>query len=134
MPDASLVLVDTDVFSFFFRGDSRAERYRLLVEGSLAALSFQTVAELYQGALQAGWGERRRNRLRDEIGRYLAIPFNMEMVELWARIRSSRRAAGREVDAADAWVAATALWAQCPVVTHNQRDFEGIDGLSIITL
>ena len=129
-----MVLVDTDVFSFMFRGDSRAERYRPHVEGNLAALSFQTVAELHQGALQAGWGERRRNRLRDEIGRYLVIPFNMEMVEHWARLRTSRRAAGREVDAADAWVAATALWARCPVVTHNQRDFKGIDGLSIITL
>lgn len=134
MPDSSLVLVDTDVFSFIFRGDPHAERYRPHVEGNLAALSFQTVAELFQGALQAGWGERRRNQLREEIQRYAVIPFNMEMVEHWARLRSSGRAAGREVDVADAWVAATALWAQCPIVTHNRRDFEGIDGLSIITL
>ena len=133
MPDASLLLVDTDVFSFIFRGDPRAERYRPHVEGNLAALSFQTVAELYQGALQAGWGERRRNLLREEIARYLTIPFNMEMVEHWARVRSSRRAAGRAVGAADAWIAATALWAQCPVVTHNPRDFEGIAGLEVIT-
>lgn len=100
---------------------------------SRTALSFQTVAELLQGALQAGWGERRLNRLRDEIGRYLVIPFDMEMVEHWARLRSAGRAAGCEVDTADAWIAATALWAQCPIVTHNQRDIEGIDGLSIIT-
>ena len=133
MTDARLVLVDTDVFSFIFKGGPRAERYRPHVEGNLAALSFQTVAELYQGTLQADWGERRRNQLREEIQRYVVIPFNMEMAEHWARLRSSRRAAGREVDAADAWIAATALWAQCPVITHNRRDFEGIAGLEVIT-
>ena len=127
------MLVDTDVFSFIFNGAPLAERYRPHVEGNRTALSFQTVAELLQGALQAGWGEPRRNRLRDEIGRYLVIPFHMEMVEHWARLRNAGRAAGREVDAADACIAATALWAQCPIVTHNRRDFEGIDGLSIIT-
>lgn len=114
-------------------GDFRAARYRPHLQGRVAALSFQSIAELLQGAFQNNWGERRVGHLRQAIGRHVAIPFDMEMAEHFARLRAARRRAGREIDAADAWVAATALWAGCPIVTHNRRDFSGIDGLELIT-
>ena len=125
--------MDTDVFSFMFGGDSRADRYRPHLEGRLAGLSFQSIAELLQGAFQNNCGERRIGNLRDAIDGFAAVPFDMEMVEHFARLRAARRQAGREIDAADAWVAATALWARCPVVTHNRRDSSGIDGLEVVT-
>ena len=59
--------MDTDVFSFMFGGDSRADRYRPHLEGRLAGLSFQSIAELLQGAFQNNWGERRIGNLRDAI-------------------------------------------------------------------
>ena len=108
-------------------------RYRPHLEGRLGGLSFQSIAELLQGAFQNNWGERRIGNLRDAIDGFAAVPFDMEMVEHFARLRAARRQAGREIDAADAWVAATALWARCPVVTHNRRDFSGIDGLEVVT-
>ena len=131
MPDH--ILVDTDVFSFMFGGDFRAARYRRHLEGRVAAISFQNVAELLQGAFQNDWGERRVGNLRRAIEGYAAIPFDMAIVEHFARLRAARRKAGREIGVADAWIAATALWADCPVVTHNRRDFDGIEGLQVIT-
>ncbi|MDE2933593.1 MAG: PIN domain-containing protein [Chloroflexota bacterium] len=125
--------MDTDVFSFMFGGDFRAARYRPHLQGRVAALSFQSIAELLQGAFQNNWGERRVGHLRQAIGGHVTIPFDMEMVEHFARLRAARRKAGREVGVADAWIAATALWADCPVVTHNRRDFDGIEGLQVIT-
>ena len=41
------VLLDTDVFSFLFKEDSRAAPYRKDVSGRSTYLSFMTVAELH---------------------------------------------------------------------------------------
>ncbi len=44
------VVLDTDVWSFVFKRDSRAELYRHHLESNVLCVSFQTVAELYQWA------------------------------------------------------------------------------------
>lgn len=41
------VLLDTNVFSFVFKGDRRGALYEPLVQGGETYLSFQTVAELH---------------------------------------------------------------------------------------
>ena len=43
------------------------------------------------------------------------------------------RRAGTPMSVADAWVAATALHLQLPLVTHNRTHFAGIAGLTIIS-
>lgn len=60
-------------------------------------------------------------------------PFHLDMTEHFAQLRSRRRRIGREIETADAWIAATALWLQCPVVTHNRRDFSDIPWLDVIS-
>jgi tRNA(fMet)-specific endonuclease VapC len=45
-----VVIVDTDVVSFLFKGDTRAQAYREHLRGKTLAISFMTVAELYQWA------------------------------------------------------------------------------------
>jgi tRNA(fMet)-specific endonuclease VapC len=42
------VVVDTGVVSFLIKGDSRRLAYAPLLQGHTLALSFMTVAELYQ--------------------------------------------------------------------------------------
>jgi tRNA(fMet)-specific endonuclease VapC len=42
-----IVIVDTDVVSYLFKGDTRAEAYRQHLRGKTLAISFMTVAELY---------------------------------------------------------------------------------------
>lgn len=59
----SQIALDTDVWSFLFKRDTRAELYRSQIEGHVLAVSFQTVAELYQWAAKTEWGETQRNRL-----------------------------------------------------------------------
>ena len=66
----SMVVLDTDVWSFLFKRDSRAERYRVHLEGNVLCVSFQTVAELYQGAETANCGEKRRAKLREWLRRF----------------------------------------------------------------
>ena len=61
------ILLDTDVFSFFFRRDTRRLPYREDVRGRLLCLSFASVAELRFGAAVAGWADRRREAMEASI-------------------------------------------------------------------
>lgn len=50
-----------------------------------------------------------------------------------AEVSDGARRSGRPVGAADAWIAATAMLHERPLVTHNREHFSSIDGLRVIT-
>ena len=59
-----VVIVDTNVASFLFKEDTRAELYKPHLAGdTLAAISFQTRAELDQWAVFYNWGPTKRDEL-----------------------------------------------------------------------
>jgi tRNA(fMet)-specific endonuclease VapC len=45
----------------------------------------------------------------------------------------SCRKAGRRIETADAWIAATALLYDAPLLTHNEADYRGVPGLRVVT-
>ena len=54
------LVVDTDVASFVFKWHPEfAPRYVEIIRGSELVLSFMTLAEMRQGALDANWGQRK---------------------------------------------------------------------------
>ena len=53
------------------------------------------------------------------------------MVQISANLRSEREKAGRRLNTADAWIAATAILLACPLASHD-RDFSDIPGLEFI--
>jgi predicted nucleic acid-binding protein len=126
------VVVDTDVFSYVFSRRPEAERFRRHLEGRIAILSFQSVAELLYGAKIANWGPRRVSEISDAMKAYVIAPPSIDLAETWATIRAERRARGREMPVADAWIAATAVSLGCPVVTNNHRDFADVIGLVVL--
>lgn len=125
------VLLDTDVVSYLLKGDSRATTYSSLIQGKLVALSFMTVAELFQWAATRKWGARRVAALEHSLATYLVIPPDLEMCRIWGRIRAERQSAGQPISPQDAWVAATALRHSLPLLTHNATDFQGIANLDL---
>ena len=46
---------------------------------------------------------------------------------------SGAQARGYRIECADAWIAATALLYDIPLVTHNRNDYLGIPGLTVIS-
>ena len=52
-------LVDTDVVSMLFKGDTRALAYRPHIAGRLLGISFMTLAELERWSLERSWGQNR---------------------------------------------------------------------------
>ena len=127
------LIVDTDVASFLLKGDTRAQLYRPHLQDKTLALSFMTGAELYQWAYVRNWGDRKLTRLEQQLHRYVIVPFDNELCKQWASIAVQRQRLGRPISVQDAWIAATALRHNCPLVTHNSDDFYDIAGLDVIS-
>jgi tRNA(fMet)-specific endonuclease VapC len=69
----AVCVIDTDVWSYLYKGSNEAKLYEPHLFGNLLVISFQTQAELLRGAIAANWGPRRRqhleSRLRTDPGR-----------------------------------------------------------------
>jgi predicted nucleic acid-binding protein len=127
------VVLDTDVFSFFLKQDTRARLYEDAVRDRQACLCFQTVAEIKFWAISRNWGEPRRRGLDQALQHYLVLPYDGEMADTWARISGERKWAGRRIECGDAWIAAAAVRHGIPLLSHNGSHYEGISGLELIT-
>jgi predicted nucleic acid-binding protein len=128
-----IVIIDTDVVSYLFKGDTRAEAYRQHLLGKTLAISFMTVAELCQWAYVRNWGEQRLARLEEKLRSYVVVPYDLDLCKQWARICADRQKLGKPISVQDAWIAATAVRHGCPLVTHNSEDFISITGLTIVS-
>ena len=124
------MLVDTNVASYVMKRDSRGFLYRPHLESNKLFIAFASVAELYKWAVRHNWSKQRIEKLRRDLRRYSLIPFDDALGWEWARLAS---APGRPMDPADAWVAATALRHNLPLVTHNRRHFEHLPDLKLIS-
>ena len=126
-----MIVVDTSATSYIFNRDATALYYLERIRGVPAFISFQTVEERWFGAYYARWGQRRRDELALHLGYYEVVWPDPELADICARLRAERKAAGREIAVADAWIAATALMLDCPLASHD-GDFEGIPNLELI--
>jgi len=129
----SLLLIDTDIASFVFKGSNYVNPYLPLLSGNELALSFMTVAELFQWAILRQWGERRIAQLEQYLSNYVIVPVDRLLCRQWAQVRADRQNIGRIISPQDAWIAATALRHDLPLVTHNIKDFQDIPNLRLIT-
>jgi predicted nucleic acid-binding protein len=125
------IVLDTDVVSFLFKADSRAQLYLPLLDNRQWFISFMTEAELEQWALLANWSEKRVAWLRLFLGRFAIVPSSQDLVLKWAEAMVAARRNGRRIETADAWVAATALLYDATLLTHNKADYLGVPGLRL---
>jgi len=130
------VLVDTGVFSASL---SRRRRARFEVQIGLMAgqqifLAAITVSELRYGALVAGWGAARRNRLDESIEATTVVPVSDRFFSTLAELRFACRRAGHPLHdrahANDLWIAASALHIGAPLLTADNV-FSGTPALTL---
>jgi tRNA(fMet)-specific endonuclease VapC len=126
-------VVDTDVVSFYFKGAPEAQLYYYHLAGRELVVSFMTVAELDRWALGSNWGARRLARLNTFLNYFAIQPFDRILCHVWAEVVVSEQRKGRIIGAPDAWIAATAIVNNLPLVSHNRKHFEQVDGLVLIS-
>lgn len=127
------MLIDTNVLSYIYKSDSRAEAYKPHLVGQPWYASFITVAELYRWPFARDWSDHRRRQLQAFVqSRLVILPFTEKLALTWAEL-TGRTMRGHPMSLGDSWIAATALHYRLPLVTHNARHFEGVPGLVVIT-
>ena len=133
----NVLLLDTTVASLLHprnRGSEILARYAFHMQKQTLALSFQSVAELWNWAEARDWSDEARNGLDLFIKRFLVIPYDYALAQAWAHAMQSSRKQGRRLDSGDCWIAATAIHRRIPLLTHD-RDFldRSIPGLQVIS-
>lgn len=83
------VIVDTDVTSYFLKGDSRAESYRTHLLGLPKIISFMTLAELRRWEFQNKWSAKRVERTKNFLDDFSVIYADEELCEIWATVKSN---------------------------------------------
>jgi tRNA(fMet)-specific endonuclease VapC len=132
MTSAELI-ADTNIVSYLFRNSVLGTNYRCLIGDCPIGITSLSLEELYYGAALNRWGDAKRQRLDSFLKDFVIVQWQPEVAEICGSLRAERRRVGRPIELADAWVAATALWNDIPVVTHD-RDLEAIPGLRVVTL
>jgi tRNA(fMet)-specific endonuclease VapC len=128
-----VVLLDTDVASLLIKQDNRAAYFFPYLKGQQPALSFMSIAELFQWAEMHHWGERRKANLETLLNRrYVVLGFEFGLAKEWARVRAEAKEQGRPISVQDGWIAATGRYFNLPVLTNNRKDFERVAGLVLL--
>jgi tRNA(fMet)-specific endonuclease VapC len=92
-----------------------------------------TIAELFQWATIREWGDKRLEQLEQYLSNYIVIPVDQPLCREWAQIRANAQRTGKAISSQDAWIAATAIRHQIPLVTHNTKDFINVTRLQLLT-
>jgi len=84
--------------------------------------------------LRADWGEARRRALRDFVRKHFVIFHQTaDLCSVWATLRVDAERKGRHLSNSDAWIAATAVLLDVPLLTHNRKDYASLESLQIIS-
>jgi tRNA(fMet)-specific endonuclease VapC len=116
-----------------FSGTIRYAQYDADLARQTLIASFMTMAELDRWAIQSKWREARRNWMSLYLEPFVVMPYNRTLRTKWAEVTVAAQASGYPIECADAWIAATAIFYDLPLVTHNRSDYPGVSGLAVIS-
>lgn len=129
----SRIIVDTDVFSYLLKDDTRGNFFKPFLLHKSVALSFVTVAELYYWAYKKSWGTNKVTELENKIKMYVVLPYDYLLCQRWASVRDECESKGFTIHQHDCWIAAAALKYDCALATNNYDHFSHIDKLTLIS-
>jgi tRNA(fMet)-specific endonuclease VapC len=123
-------VLDTNVLLHLIRGQALGTKidqaFGLTSSLHRQIVSIVTQAELWVIADRKGWGDAKRDALQHALDNLVIIPVDgTDVVEAYVRIAHADAAAGegaRNMGKNDIWIAATALYAQLPLLTTD-KDF-----------
>ena len=130
-----VLLLDTNVVSILFKKNhSLREASLQAVAGRQLIISFTNRAELMLWPVANKWEDPRRAVLAQQIALYTTLYPDEHTCAIWAEIVGQCRRAGRPIQTADAWIAASARQWACPLVTTDFRDYAAIEDLDVLPI
>lgn len=121
--------IDTNIVIGYLNGDPQIVKAIIAWRREGRVLILPTVAETEILAF-SGWSAQELRAAEQFLEEnFTSINFDRPVARIAADIRRKMK-----IKFPDAAIAATALYTQTPVVTRNQRDFQKISGINIISI
>ena len=127
-------MLDTNILIYIIKRkpSSVVERFSQCAPDDELMMSFITYAELLKGAARS----TRRQRVEEQLASLChLIPVNYEtsprLVQCYAEHATRLKQAGTPIGGNDLWIAAHALSLDCVLVTHNTKEFNRVEGLTV---
>jgi predicted nucleic acid-binding protein len=130
---AGPVLLDTTAFSHLLRGGAIAQRLAALTADHELVVSFITVGEVMDGAIEAKWGETKLAALELKLAGCAKAVGSERVAREYGRIKAHFRGTKGENDL---WIAACSLAEDNPLpIVTTDKDFDQIGvafGITIV--
>jgi tRNA(fMet)-specific endonuclease VapC len=125
-------LVDTDILSFYFKGDSKVvDKFNdYLKEFDVINVSIITYYEIL-GGLRFKKAERQIKEFEEFVSNNTIIHISEQSAKLSGDIYADLRQKGITIGTSDILIAGIATENELTLVTNNERHYESIRGLKI---
>ena len=125
-------LVDTDILSFYFKGDSKvvAKFNDYLKEFDVINISIITHYEIL-GGLKFKKADRQIKEFEEFVSNNTIIHISEQSAKLSGDIYADLRQKGITIGTSDILIAGIAIENELTLVTNNERHYESIKGLKI---
>jgi tRNA(fMet)-specific endonuclease VapC len=127
-----MYLLDTNIISFWMRGDSKV--IQQIRAQSPLELSFSTItlAEILYGIQKSPVKKKERLSKINRISSFLYLyPFDEAAAEKYALVRNQLEKSGKAISERDTQIVAIALANGLTIVTHNVKEFSRVDDLMV---
>jgi tRNA(fMet)-specific endonuclease VapC len=126
------VLIDTDILSYYFKGDSDVVRNfsKYLDQYDLIEISLVTYYEITSGLLAKN-ALKQLAVFEDFVAENIVLPLTEKSVKISAELYSTLRQTGNSLDDIDLLIAGVAIENEMTLVTNNENHFGRIPGLRI---
>jgi tRNA(fMet)-specific endonuclease VapC len=128
-----IYLIDTDILLFFVQDDLQINSYIPILERNKVALSFMSVASMYRHISISSEESNDNEDINRFLSKFLIITADIEICRLWSNLMTQREATRNKITSHHAWISATAIRHNLPLVTNNISNFEDIPGLELYT-
>jgi tRNA(fMet)-specific endonuclease VapC len=127
-----MYLLDTNIVSYWMRGDSRVIRRIKAHSPAELFLSTITLAEILYGIEKSPVKkEERREKIHQILSVLGMYAFDEAAAEEYAVIRAQLEREGRVISERDTQIASIAMANRLTVVTHNAQEFSRVDRLNV---
>ncbi|MDA3941618.1 MAG: PIN domain-containing protein [Spirochaetia bacterium] len=127
-----MYLLDTNIISYWMRGDKIVIDQIKKQPPSFLSISSITLAEIWYGIEKSPFKKKERRQKIDQISSLLELySFDEYAAGEYAVIRAQLEREGMMISERDTQIASIALANKLTVVTHNVKEFSRIDKLKV---